>query len=83
MSGDRKLVFISHANPENNNFTLWLASRLTAEGYLVWSDFTRLFGAEIFWEDIQDAIRNHAAKVVVVLSRSAQQLLTEFPCWPS
>ncbi len=73
MREDRKLVFVSHANPEDNEFALWLASRLTAMGYLVWSDITKLFGAEILWDDIEDAIRNHAAKVVVVLSRKAQQ----------
>lgn len=73
MSQERKLVFISHANPEDNDFTLWLASRLRAAGYLVWSDLTQLFGGEIFWNDIEDAMRNHAAKVVVVLSQAAQQ----------
>jgi len=40
-------------------------------GYVVWSDITKLFGAEIFWDDIEDAIRNHAAKVVAVLSKAA------------
>jgi hypothetical protein len=70
--GDRQLVFISHANPEDNEFTLWLATRLTALGYLVWSDLTKLFGAEIFWNDIEDAIRNHASKVIVVLSNNIQ-----------
>jgi hypothetical protein len=73
MIDNRKLIFISHANPEDNEFTLWLASRLTAAGFLVWSDVTKLFGAELFWDDIEDAIRNHAAKVIVALSRTAQQ----------
>lgn len=72
MTEERNLVFISHANPEDNEFTRWLASRLTALGYLVWSDVTQLFGAEKFWRDIEDAIRTHAAKVVVVLSRVSQ-----------
>ncbi|MEW8692241.1 MAG: toll/interleukin-1 receptor domain-containing protein [Candidatus Thiodiazotropha endolucinida] len=72
MQEARKLIFISHANPEDNEFTLWLASRLTAMGYLVWSDVTQLFGAEKFWRDIEDAIRNHSAKVIVVLSRVSQ-----------
>jgi len=72
MTEERKLVFISHANPEDNEFTRWLASRLTSLGYLVWSDVTQLFGAEKFWRDIDDAIRNHSAKVVVVLSRVSQ-----------
>lgn len=73
MATERKLVFISHANPEDNEFTLWLASRLVSLGYTVWSDVTKLFGAELFWDDIEDAIRHHAAKVVVVLSRVSQQ----------
>ena len=73
MDTKRKLVFISHANPEDNQFVLWLASRLTSLGYLVWSDVTELFGAEKFWRDIEDAIRTHSAKVIVVLSRVAQQ----------
>lgn len=72
MTEERKLVFISHATPEDSEFTRWLASRLTSLGYLVWSDVTQLFGAEKFWRDIEDAIRNHAAKVVVVLSRVSQ-----------
>ncbi len=71
-SGERKLVFISHANPEDNEFTRWLAARLTSLGYLVWADVTQLFGAEKFWRNIEDAIRNHAVKVIVVLSRVSQ-----------
>lgn len=69
----RTLVFISHANPEDNEFTLWLASRLTDLGYLVWSDLTKLIGAEVFWDDIEEAIRIHAAKVLIVLSKISQQ----------
>lgn len=69
----RKLVFISHANPEDNEFTLWLCTRLHMLGYSVWSDITQLFGAEIFWDDIEDCIRNHAAKFVIVLSANSQQ----------
>ncbi|MCG8053951.1 MAG: toll/interleukin-1 receptor domain-containing protein [Candidatus Thiodiazotropha taylori] len=72
MNKARRLIFISHANPEDNEFTLWLAARLTSLGYLVWSDITQLFGAEKFWHDIEDAIRNHSAKVVIVLSRISQ-----------
>ena len=28
----RDAVFISHANPEDNAFTIWLGSRLSAAG---------------------------------------------------
>lgn len=71
-SSSRNLVFISHANPQDNAFTLWLGSHLTCLGYEVWSDVTRLFGGEEFWDTIEDAIRKHSSKVVVVLSRVAQ-----------
>ncbi len=72
MEHDRKLVFISHANPQDNDATLWLASKLACAGYEVWSDLTKLFGGELFWDDIEDAIRNHAAKVLVLVSRHSQ-----------
>lgn len=69
----RDLVFISHANPEDNEVALWLASRLAASGYRVWSDVTRLVGGELFWDTIEDAIRTKAAKVIVLLSQRGHQ----------
>ncbi|MCG8649227.1 MAG: toll/interleukin-1 receptor domain-containing protein, partial [Pirellulales bacterium] len=69
---ERRLVFISHANPQDNEIALWLSSRLTAEGYEVWSDITRLTGGELFWDTIEDVIRNQAAKVLVLLSKDSQ-----------
>jgi TIR domain len=45
----RAIVFISHANPEDNDFTTWLAARLALAGYEVWSDITKLIGGEVFW----------------------------------
>lgn len=72
MSASRRLVFVSHAVSSQDNYaTLWLCSRLAAAGYEVWSDLTRLIGGELFWDDIQDAIRNHAAKVVFLASRTS------------
>jgi hypothetical protein len=67
----RRLVFISHATPHDNEVTLWLATRLAAAGYEVWSDLTKLIGGEFFWRDIEDAIRNHAAKFISLVSRAA------------
>ncbi|WDA39312.1 toll/interleukin-1 receptor domain-containing protein [Sphingobium sp. YC-XJ3] len=67
----RKLVFVSHANPEDNEFAAWLGTRLIGAGYSVWSDLLRLIGGEPFWRDIGDAIKDHAVVVVLVLSRSA------------
>lgn len=72
MSASRRLVFVSHAVSSQDNYaTLWLCSRLAAAGYEVWSDLTKLIGGELFWNDIQDAIRNHAAKVVFLTSRTS------------
>ncbi len=66
---DRRLIFISHANPTDNNFAAWLSGKLAIAGYHVWSDVTKLVGGEIIWDDIEEAIRNHAAKVIVAVSR--------------
>ncbi len=33
----RDAIFIGHANPEDNAFTVWLGARLTAAGYEVWA----------------------------------------------
>jgi hypothetical protein len=67
----RRTVFISHANPEDNEFTAWLGTRLIGAGFHVWTDLLRLIGGEPFWRDIGDAIKDHAAVVVLVLSRSS------------
>ena len=70
---DRTVVFISHANPEDNAFATWLAGQLTIAGYTVWSDVTQLVGGEVFWDDIEATIRMRAAKVIAVLSTAAQR----------
>ena len=44
----RRLVFISHANPEDNEFVSWLGTRLTVAGYEVWADVLKLSGGEAF-----------------------------------
>lgn len=68
---DRDVVFISHANPEDNEFARWLALKLTSTGYHAWCDVTRLLGGEDFWARIEDVIRNRSAKLLFVLSRSS------------
>ena len=68
----RELVFISHANPEDNDFARWLYANLSLLGYRVWADVNQFIGGERFWDDIEDAIREHATKVVVCVSRIAQ-----------
>lgn len=67
------MIFISHALPEDNDFTRWLALRLAKEGYPVWCDLTKLLGGEDFWCDVQDAIKNKTTKFLFVLSRNSNE----------
>jgi len=67
------MVFVSHANPEDNEFALWLALRLAAEGYPVWCDLTKLLGGEVFWSDIEHAIRDRTAKFLYVLTATSNE----------
>jgi len=67
----RDVVFISHANPEDNVFARWLYAQLSKEGYLAWCDLPMLIGGEDWWRDIEDVIRNRTAKFVYVLSKGS------------
>ena len=67
------MVFVSHANPEDNDFSRWLSLQLGKLGYPVWCDLTRLLGGEDFWSDIEVAIRDGTAKFLFVLSRNSNQ----------
>lgn len=71
----RDTIFISHATPEDNEFTIWLASRLQLLGYKVWIDKTALLGGEKFWQEIDQVIRNKAIKFLMVYSNNI--------CYPS
>ena len=70
---ERRLVFISHANPEDNDFASWLGTRLAAAGYEVWTDVLNLLGGETFWRNIGTTIREDAVVVIVALSRASYQ----------
>lgn len=73
MAPPRDVLFISHANPDDNEFVQWLTLRLASLGYHAWSDVARLLGGEDFWRDIETAIRQHSIKVLYVLSRASNQ----------
>ena len=66
----RDTLFISHATPEDNEFAIWLASRLEMLGYKTWIDKEGLLGGEKFWETIQNVIRDKAIKVLFVYSNN-------------
>ncbi|HEV7683065.1 MAG TPA: toll/interleukin-1 receptor domain-containing protein [Pyrinomonadaceae bacterium] len=65
----RDKIFISHANPEDNEFSRWLTLKLVTEGYPVWCDLVKLQGGEDFWRDIETAIRERTVKFLYVLSK--------------
>lgn len=67
----RDMLFVGHANPEDNEIARWLALRLATEGYPVWCDLTKLLGGEAFWSDIESAIRERTSKYLLVLSRTS------------
>lgn len=65
---NKKIVFISHATPEDDEIAIWLASRLQMAGYEVWIDKDELKGGEKFWEDIQQTLTNNTVKFICILS---------------
>lgn len=70
---ERRIVFVSHANPEDNEFVSWLGSQLVNAGYDVWADILSLVGGEVISPTIGDVIRDQVAVVIVVLSRASHR----------
>lgn len=67
----RDMLFVSHANPEDNAFARWLTLGLAADGYPVWCDVTKFLGGEDFWKNAETAIRNRTCKFLYVLSKAS------------
>jgi hypothetical protein len=68
----RDVIFISHANPSDNEFATWLAQQLSLRGFAVWCDLRDLKAGDPFWDEIEICIREKCAKVIVVLSKNSQ-----------
>lgn len=69
----RNKIFISHATPDDNEFTKWLALKLIGLGYEVWCDVLELSKGVDFWKTIEKEIRDNAIKFLVVLSEISNQ----------
>ena len=69
----RTTLFISHAAPEDNDFAIWLSSRLVAAGYTVWVDVRKLMGGDDFWDEIERVLRNDAIKQIVAFSTHSRK----------
>lgn len=68
----RRMIFISHANPEDNPAAAWFATQLTLLGYEVWCDIKNTHGGESdFWLKVQKVIENDAARFVFFLSNAS------------
>ena len=65
----KDLLFISHATPNDNEFAIWLATKLELCGYKVWIDYNELKPLSDFWLTIDSAIRNDTIKFIFVASK--------------
>jgi len=68
---ERPALFISHASPEDNAFTIWLGAKLAATGYEVWADVLRLTGGDDWQRKLEDALRNRACKVLLAANQKS------------
>lgn len=66
---ERQALFISHATPQGNDFTIWLGAKLAAAGYEVWADVLRLRGGDDWQRRLEDALRNRACKVLLAANQ--------------
>lgn len=62
----RNKIFISHATPDDNDFTQWVSLKLIALGYEVWCDLFYLEKGTDFWNSIETEIRDNAYKFLIV-----------------
>jgi hypothetical protein len=67
-------LFVTHAAPEDNQFALWLSSKLTIAGYQVWIDRRRLRGGEDAWDEIDRVLRHEAVKQIVVFTNHIRKV---------
>lgn len=69
----RNKIFISHATPDDNDFTRWLALKLIGLGYDVWCDIFELQKGADFWKSIEQEIRDNSIKFLLVLTSVSNQ----------
>lgn len=62
----RDVLFILKASPLDDEFTLWLAPKLEAEGYHVFADILTLQPGDRGRRDVSRALEHRAAKVLLV-----------------
>lgn len=65
-STERDTLFIIKSSPIDDEFALWLAPKLEAEGYQVFADILTLEPGDRWRREINQALENRAAKVLLV-----------------
>ncbi|MDM9649253.1 toll/interleukin-1 receptor domain-containing protein [Rhizobium sp. S163] len=68
---NRDTVFIIKSSPVDDEFTLWLAPKLEAEGYQVFADVLTLMPGERWRREITRALRHRAVKVLLLCRDSS------------
>ncbi|MCM2404210.1 toll/interleukin-1 receptor domain-containing protein [Rhizobium sp. S153] len=63
---ERDVVFIIKASPIDDEFTLWLAPKLEAEGYQIFADVLTLQPGDRWRREINAALRHRAVKVLLL-----------------
>lgn len=62
----RDVLFILKASPSDDEFALWLAPKLEAEGYHVFADILTLQPGDRWRREVSRALEHRAAKVLLV-----------------
>ncbi|MDF7819856.1 toll/interleukin-1 receptor domain-containing protein [Runella sp. MFBS21] len=66
----KNTIFISHAQPEDNYFCSWIASKLRLLGYNVWLELDDLNSGSTFNAKVESVIRNEACLCLAVVSNA-------------
>jgi hypothetical protein len=70
MDSNKKLIFISHAQPEDDYLAIWLASKLRLLGYHVWVDKDNLKKGDAFWNEIELKMKNESLRFIPLVSQA-------------
>jgi hypothetical protein len=64
----RDVVFVSKGTPDDDQFVLWLAPRLEAQGYKIFADILTLEPGDRWRREITGALQNRAIKMLLCCS---------------
>jgi hypothetical protein len=62
---ERTTIFISKGTPEDDDFVLWLAPRLEAQGYKIFADILSLEPGDRWRRELTNALQTKAAKMLL------------------